>query len=158
MSRKITHESAIEKVELNDWGDYILVDPSDATFWGRFTGMLKAIEDKGKELDKLGAELSQKYEGKPMLTEDGADLDQIKLFVSIQIQNQKFMAEEISKVFGQDIFQKYFRAHYEVNKDFVPDEECLYDFVDKVGAVLAEIYGQRRIALNKKYNANRKPS
>ena len=54
------------------------------------------------------------------------------------------------------MLKKYFRALYEINPDFVPDEECIMDFLEEISPVLQTIYQERGRQINQKYGKNRK--
>ena len=92
--------------------------------------------------------------------EDGDIVDfNIDAFVALsktRTDTYREAAAKIDRIFGQDVIRKYFRLSYEINPDFVPDDECIYDFLDSMTPVLNQIYADRAKRVKLKYNRDRK--
>lgn len=153
--------SQLIKVELNEYGDYILINPGDYTLSKRFSELIQWMEDKQAELGKLASEMNEKYKDTPMISADkegnaSVDTEQLSLYVKIKNELYEECQRRIGGLFGQDVLKKYFRALYEINPDFVPDEECIMDFLEEISPVLQTIYQESARQINQKYGKNRK--
>lgn len=150
-----------EKVYVNEHDDYILIDPGDHSFLSKFADFIHWLEDKQAELDKISAEMKEKYAGREMFkeNEDGnvdVDTEQLTDLISVQTSTYKECEEKVEELFGQDALKKYFRASYEINPDFIPDIDYIFDFIEEITPVLDKTYGARAERINKRYNKNRK--
>lgn len=74
----------------------------------------------------------------------------------IRTETYQEASERIESIFGQGTLGKYFRKFYEINPDFVPDDECLYDFLDEMTPILNDLFADRSKRIALKYNRNRK--
>lgn len=163
MSYRIGKKSSSQlvKVELNEFGDYVIINTGDASFAKRYGDLLKWMEEKDDHLSEVAENMEKKYKDSPMITtdEDGnaeIDAEQFSEFVKIKTEFYRDAEEKISALFGQDVLKKYFRAFYEINPEFVPDEECIMDFLEEISPVLEKIYSQRFDRINQKYSKDRK--
>lgn len=159
IGKKLTEN--LVKVDVNDFGDYIMLDPSDASFQTRFFNLLKWVDEKQKELTSLAEEKGKKYEGRKLITqdEDGnteIDMEQLSDLVEIQTSFYRECKDQINALFGQDTLEKYFRVCYEINPAFLPDEDCIADFLDEITPVLNQVYNARFERIKGRYNKNRK--
>jgi len=149
------------RVEVNDVGDYIVLNPADASFTTRYAAFLKWLEAKEKELRKISDEADKKYEGRKMISEneDGTldiDVDQYSELVNIYATAYKEITEQLEELFGQDVLKKYFRICYEVNPDFIPDMDYIGDFLEEMSPVLNEIYDAHFEKVKGRYSRNRR--
>lgn len=149
------------KVEVNDFGDCIYLNPSDASFQTRYLNLLKWVNAKEKELRELAEQKDKEYGGRSIITknEDGdpeIDFDQLADLVDIQVGFYRECEEQINGLFGQDTLKKYFKLAYDVNPNFVPDENCIADFLEEITPVLNEVYNTRFERVKGRYNRNRK--
>lgn len=149
------------KVVVNDHEEYILINPGDASFPHKFSEFLHWLDGRTAELEKTSKKMGEKYEGKPMISqnEDGdtvVDSEQLLAFTQIQMDLYKECEEKIDSLFGQDTLKKYFRAFYEINPDFTPDENCITDFIEEISPVLEKAYNARFERISKKYSKNRR--
>lgn len=150
------------KVIVNDDGDAIYINPADTSFIGRYSAFLAWLDEKSAELSAKGDELSQRYEGKPLFVEDAdgdlesIDSEQLVVLAKLMTSTYEEIAERIDGLFGQDTLKKYFKHFYEINPDFLPDEECINDFLEAISPAIDAAYGMRAEALKKKYNKRRK--
>lgn len=161
MSRKIGKGlGKPEKVELNDYGDFIMIDPSDSSFFERYSSLVKWLDDKGSELNNLGQELSDKYTG-DMLAEDEdgnvtvTDPEQFALANKIRADFYREASAQIEKVFGEGALKKYYRDSFEINPEYVPDENAISIFIEEIGIEMKDIYEKRNKALSTRYGLNR---
>lgn len=150
-----------EKVYVNEYDDFIMIDPGDQSFLGKFADFIHWMEEKQKELDRISADMEKKYGGRMMISEseDGdteVDTEQLIELVNLQLKTYKECADKVDELFGQETLKKYFRASYEINPNFVPDLDYVFDFIEEITPVLEKVYGARAERINKKYNKNRK--
>lgn len=145
------------KVLVNDDDDYVYLNPNDSTFMDRFAKFLAWLEEKTSELEKLGKEKDEQYEGRAMISEDGeVDVEQLLEFTSIQVATLNEITERIDDLFGQNTLRKFFKAFYEINPDFVPDADCVNDFLEQIIPAVNDAYDARIERINAKYNKSRR--
>lgn len=159
IGKKISDD--LVKVTVNDFDDYILINPGDASFPHKFSEFVHWLDIKTADLEKTAGKMKEKYKDVPMISEkeDGnvfVDSEQLLTFTQIQMDLYKECEERINALFGQNTLKKYFRAFYEVNPDFTPDENCITDFIEEISPVLEAAYNARFERIHKKYNKNRK--
>lgn len=159
IGKKLTEN--LVKVEVNDFGDYIMLDPGDSSFQKRFLDLIKWVDDKQKELNKIAEEKGKKYENRKLIAfdDDGEamiDIEQLSDLVEIQNNFYRECRDQINNLFGQETLEKYFRVCYEINPAFLPDEDCIADFLDEITPVLNQVYNARFERIKGRYNKNRK--
>lgn len=152
----------LKTIEVNDFGDTITVNTGDTGFFKRFADMTKWISEKVASLSKLAEEKERQYGGRPMTStnEDGElsiDVEQLSDLADIQVSVLQECTEQIDKVFGEGTMRKYFRLAYENLPGFVPDEDCIADFMEEITPVMEELYHQRAERLKYRYDKKRKP-
>lgn len=151
----------IQEVTVNEHGDTIRINAADATLRQKYNDFLNWLYPRVNELKEETDKKEKLYAGREIVSrdEDGnAVVDTEQLSDLVETENG-FYAEclaGIDEIFGQDIVKKYFRSDYEVNPDFIPDEQELIRFVDEITGVASEIYGIRRKALGERYSKGRK--
>lgn len=151
----------IVKVYLNDSDDYIYIDDRDTSVVDRFAEFIKWLEEKDKDIDARQKELEQQY-GKDIIIHDeegeieDINVDALVAFCKFRKETYLEATGQIDKILGQDAVKKFFRVSYEINPDFVPNDECLYDFLDAVIPVLNQVFEGRAKRISEKYNRNRK--
>ncbi len=141
--------------------DYIILDANDAGIVDKFGAFIAWIKAKEAEIEKIDSEFKKKYgEKEPIIeNQDGSfdvDTDQIMERTGIKLAIYREEAEKIDEIFGKDTLHMYFREIYEAIPDFVPDEECITDFLEEITPILETIYNQRLERINSKYNRGRK--
>lgn len=145
-------EENLQKVEVNSYGDCIFINANDAGIFDRFAEMLAWLDKTSDELDAKERELGEKYR-------DAGEERQLDAFLEVTAFKKEIFrvtVEKIDNIFGQSIVRKYFRVMYEAYEGFVPDEECILDFIDTMTPVLNVIFEDRRKRIEKKYSTNRK--
>ncbi len=154
-------EKRLKKVYVNQYDDYIILDENDTSFIQKFAQIIDWMEKKQSELKIKSAELSKKYEDKPLLnnTEDGEeDIDIVQLLeiAELRVNLYKECIIKIDDIFGKDTIRKYFRDAYENIPGYVPDDEALSDFFEEITPIIEEIYKAKVKRMKTKYNKNRK--
>lgn len=149
------------KVYLNDRKDYIVIDTDDPGFLRRFAGFIKWVDEYTAELEEKGKEAEQKFEGRPMITEDEegnqvVDPDQLLALMDIRIAAFQECVKKIDEIFGAGTCEKFFIESYEANPDFVPDDEAINDFIEALQPIIEKAYAIRFERLGKKYSKTRR--
>jgi hypothetical protein len=145
------------KVVVNDDDEAIYLNPNDGTFVDRFAKFLAWIDAKSKELDKLGTEKAKEYEGRAIFGEDGAvDVEQLLELTNVQLEAVKEIAAEVDNLFGQDTLRKFFKPYYTINPDFVPDADCINDFLEQIIPAVNAAYDARLQRIQSKYSKGRR--
>lgn len=154
-------EESLVKVFLNSDDDYIFINERDPEIFDKFSDFIGWVDEKGKEITKQEEELRQKYkEGIIKYDDDGnvEDINATALCEMSKIRREAYreVAERIDRIFGEDALRKYFKKSYELNPGYVPDDECIFDFMSAMTPVLNEIFSDRRKRIDLKYSQKRK--
>lgn len=154
-------EENLAKVFLNSNDDYIYINEKDATIFDNFASFLQWLEEKEADIRKKEEAFEKKY-GRQIVKydEDGdvADVNAEAFAQYSQLRTETFKesAERIETIFGAGTLKKYFRKFYEINPDFVPDDECIFDFIEEMTPVLNELFADRSKRIALKYNRDRR--
>jgi hypothetical protein len=159
--RKKDSDEGLLKVYLNDYDDFIIIDANDSTFVDRYTNFIRDLEEMQKELEEKGKEYGEEYKENPMISEGEngdavVDVEQLIKFNEVKTQILKRCVESIDSVFGENTIRKYFRMSYEINPDFVPNEDCIRDFMEEITPAIKMIYDIRGKKIKRKYSKSRK--
>lgn len=145
------------KVIVNDDDECIYLNPNDSTFMDRFAKFLSWLDVKSRELEKIGEDKAKQYEGKDLVSEDGdIDIDQLLEMTDIQLGAVKEISEEVDKLFGQDTLKKFYKPYYSINPEFVPDADCINDFLEQIIPQINVAYNARVQRIQSKYNKGRR--
>lgn len=147
------------KVFLNEQDDYIFIDPNDSGLFDRFAGFVAWVENKGLDMERKGKEIKEKY-GDIITTDEDGDVTDFKsgaLLQLLQIKTDAYReaCDKIDVIFGTDTCHKYFRASYETNPHFVPDDTCILEFLEDITPVVDDIFKERQQRINLKYSKDR---
>lgn len=154
-------EENLAKVYLNSEDDFIYINEKDATIFDKFAEFLKWLDGKNNEVSQQEAEFDKKY-GKDFVTRnENGDVEDVNVdafvhYSKMRSDTYKETVERIDAIFGVGTIRKYFRKFYEINPDFVPDDECIYDFLDEMTPILNTLFSDRAKRVSLKYNRNRK--
>lgn len=154
-------EENLAKVFLNSEDDFIYINEKDATIFDKFAAFLKWLEEKDADIRKKSEELEKKF-GKDIvnLGEDGevkdVNTDAFIQYSKLRTDTYKEAAENIETIFGKGTLRKYFRKFYEISPEFVPDDECICDFIEEMTPILNELFADRSKRIALKYNRDRK--
>lgn len=149
------------KLNLNNKGDYIYLDDRDPTLFDGFADFLKWLEDKEAEIQTKEKEIQQKYGNEIVKRDEDGEVESINTDALVEMtkfrtNSYREAAERLNRIFGGDVLRKYFHVSYEINPDFVPDDECMYDFLEEIMPVMNELFEGKRERLETKYNKDRK--
>jgi hypothetical protein len=150
--RKTMRGSRMKKRSCNDFtkiflngkneNDFIFVDPANPRVkskFEKFITMWSAAEEQlrinREHLKQISDEV---IAGVP---------DATKRLVALAEQNKKICQsaqDMIDGIFGPKTLRKYFRKLYEENPTFIPDEECINDFIINMKKALDIVYSENR--------------
>lgn len=145
------------KIELNKFGDYIIVSPDSPAFFDRFVAGYKRITDMAYEVPAKLEEITKKYGRKDDFS---TVMDRAKEISAANVGFSREAVVIIDEIFGADTVKKYFRNVYEEIPDFLPDADCIMDFFDQMAPVIEKLFGQkieRQQAASKARMAKYKP-
>jgi hypothetical protein len=160
--RNIRNDDHIIKVYLNSDDEFIELDTSDSTFLTRFADFTKWLEDIDAELQGKADEAEKKFEGRPMFEQDedgevtSFDTEQFMLLTDIWTDSCRRCVERLETLFGAGVCRKYFKKSYEINPDFVPNEDEINELIEALSDVVLKAFGARKEQIGKKYNKGRK--
>lgn len=154
-------EENLAKVFLNSEDDFIYINEKDASIFDKFAAFLKWLEGKDADLDRKEAEYRQKFGNEVITRADDGSIENVNADAFVELSRLRTdtyreAAEQIESIFGAGALHKYFRKFYEINPDFVPDDECIYDFLEEITPVLNELFADRSKRIALKYNRDRK--
>lgn len=140
------NDERIIKVEINNYGDYIVIAADDPNFFDRFQEMCKIIielsENASSDIESVEKEFAGKNEIKYKL-EKSSKLSELNIGFSEDVK------KAIESVFGNDLFLKYFKEIYKQIPDFLPDGDCLMEFIDQITPIIEEVFEKKLEARNR---------
>lgn len=141
-SNQTVRKARLIKLELNDYGDYVVVSPDDSALFERFAAGSKQVADitgrAGRELKKI----VRKYKGQTDLDAVCED-EEVEKAAKIQIQTSKDVIRIIDGIFGEGTVRKYFRKFYEQDPNFLPSAEYFTDFFDQITPAMKQLQSMR---------------
>ena len=154
-------EENLAKVLLNSSDDYIYINEKDASIFDNFAALMKWLEEKEADVRKKEEEYEKQYGKEVVKRDEDGEIESVNVdaFVSYsKLRTEVFReaAEKIDMIFGIGTLKKYFRKFYEINPEFVPDDECIFDFIEEMTPILNSIFADRSKRLALKYNRDRK--
>lgn len=154
-------EDSFAKVYLNSRNDFIFINEKDSTIFDLFADFLRWLEEKDQDIKRKEKEYAEKYGTEIIKRNEDGEVEEINTeaflaYANLRTEIYREAAERIDSVFGSGTIRKYFYQSYEINPGFVPDDECIYDFLDEMTPILNELFSDRSKRLELKYNRNRK--
>lgn len=130
----------ILKIELNSQGDYVSVSADDPTLLDRFTAGARRIYELAEEIPGKLDVISGRYEGKDSFPDI---MDKTAEISGVNVGFSEAAATVIDGIFGEGTLRKYFRDIYEEIPDFLPDADCIMDFLEQVIPVMEGLFGHK---------------
>ncbi len=130
----------IVKMELNDFGDYVIVPSDEPTFFDRFVKGYRGIINLADGIPDKIEEIEKKYEGKEDFQ---SSLDMMTEMSGVNVNFSEEAVKIIDGIFGDDVIKKYFREVYEEVHGFMPDADCIIDFFEKITPIIEKIFNQK---------------
>lgn len=141
-SNQTVRKARLIKLELNDYGDYVVVSPDDSALFKRFAAGSKQVADitgrTSRELEKI----VRKYKGQTDLDAVCED-EEVEKAAKIQVQASKDVIKIIDDIFGEGTIRKYFRKFYEEDPDFLPSVDYFIDFFEQITPAMKQLQSMR---------------
>lgn len=160
--KRIASRNSIEayKLFLNDRDDYIYINDQDAALFDRFAEFINWIGEKTAELQKQEREFAEKYGDEIVKKDENGNVEEINAPALLEIskmrtQTYRDTANKIDSIFGEGTIKKFFYVSYDINPNFVPDDECIFDFLEEITPVLNDLFADRKKRIDLKYGKNR---
>lgn len=131
--------SGAKRIEVNDSGDYIILNFSDSSFPDRFFTMLDHVQDQADEAEQRGKTLQEQY---PQNSMEG-----MRALSALYRELYEGIAAEVDALFGPDTCKKVFG-------EIVPDIELFDEFFTQLRPYIEE-FGKERAQRLSKYSAAR---
>lgn len=152
-------DNGIKRIAVNDPDGNLItelkINVADARTSEKFANLIDNLNNIASECTKEAQELSKKYEGRPIMA-DSVDTEQIIDVSTVKIKYLMRMADGIDDLFGKNTVRNVFKDAYELDPDFVPDEDALVDFVSKMIPIMNSLFGKRFDKLREKYSSRRR--
>ncbi len=133
-------ESFLTKIELNSYGDYVVVSTEDATLFDRFAAGYKSIIDLADAAPEKLREIEKKY------AQSGGTASKMEEVLEISRVNVKFSRNAVNvadSIFGAGTLKKYFRNIYEELPEFVPNPDCILEFFEKITPEMEKLFNRK---------------
>lgn len=139
MGNNIKSTIRLEKIEVNDQGDYIALNPSDSMFFDNFVNCFQKIINMSEETQKKIEEIENRYDDKKNFESKIGKISETSK-LNVQFSEESILI--IDELFGEGTVKKYFRHIYEEIPSFLPDTECFIDFFEQIIPVVENIFGK----------------
>lgn len=139
------------KVELNSYGDYIVLTADNPLLFDNFAAGFKRIADLADEIPAKLDEIEKRYVGKD---DFNSTMDKTLDMSKVNVQFSKDAVAIIDGIFGEGTISKYFRKIIEEIPDFLPDVDCILDFFDKITPEMEKLFN-RKVEERKKRSKER---
>ena len=128
-----------KKIEVNDSGDYIVLNFGDHSFPERFFAMTDRIQAMAEESEPEEAEIRERYEA--------GSLELTRALTSLDCRIHERISAEVDGLFGEGTCRKVFG-------DIVPGIELYEDFFNQLMPYFQQ-FGEERAKRMSKYSAER---
>lgn len=163
MENRLSFDDGVRKISIYNTDDELLtvlkINVADVDTARRFVELIQNLEeiaDSGSGMADVFKEKYKEYESQSFDTiPDNVKMEIIVDASKVRIGVLNRMIAEIDALFGKDTIRNVFKECYELHEDFVPDEDALIDFVNKVMPVMNELFSMRNEEIHKKYSPNR---
>mgnify|MGYP004478276987 FL=1 len=163
MENRLSFDDGVRKISIYNTDDELLtvlkINVADVDTARRFVELIQNLEeiaDSGSGMADVFKEKYKEYESQSFDTlPDNVKMEIIVDASKVRIDVLNRMIAEIDALFGKDTIRNVFKECYELHEDFVPDEDALIDFVNKVMPVMNELFSMRNEEIHKKYSPNR---
>lgn len=137
-------DSGIRVIEVNDSGECISIPVGDASFFERFSNIIKGFSEKQAGYEKRAQELSEKYKDHP----DGTDA----IFDGVQLYSEmcRETCVELDRLFGEGCCRKVFPGVES------PGIELITDFLEKLAPFMNKYAQERSEKISLRYSRGRK--
>ncbi len=139
------------KVELNSYGDYIMLTADNPLLFDDFAAGFKRIVDLANGIPSKLDEIEKRYAGKD---DFNFAMEKTLEMSKVNVQFSKDAVAVVDGIFGEGTIKKYFRSIIEEIPDFLPDVDCILDFFDKITPEMEKLFN-RKVEERKKKSKER---
>jgi hypothetical protein len=125
------------RIILNNWNESIFVDPANKKLQKEFNKFV-ALWTASKWT------LCEKMDACIRAIENNVVIEEWNDTCCRNVKIVQSAYENIERIFGPETLRMYFRKLYEENPDFVPDIECIDDFILNMQKALKIVYSKDR--------------
>lgn len=143
---RLSFDTGIRDVEVNNYGDVIKINTTDAGFFDRFVRLTTELQELSDKSDKeFTSAMSGQKEDKT-----GAIIKASR--VRVEFSNE--CIRKIEDLLGIGAISKVFKDCYEADPDYIPDEGNLLAFLEALIPIMEELFKDRFTRLQSKYSVN----
>lgn len=128
------------KVELNSFGDCIVISADNTRFFDGFAAGYKRIVDLADNVPVKMAEIEKKYDNRKDFS---SVMDKAVEMSKVNVDFSREAIGIIDDIFGDGTVKKYFRILYDEIADFLPDADCIIDFFEQITPVVETLFGRK---------------
>ena len=140
---KLSFDTGIREVEVNNYGDVIKINTTDAGLFDRFVRLTTELQELS---DKSNKDFNSAMSGQK---EDKTEAVISASKVRVEFSNE--CVRRIEELLGEGVIKKVFRDCYEADPDYLPDEGNLLAFLEALIPVMEELFKERFSRLQNKY-------
>lgn len=140
--------TGVKKIEVNDAGEYIILNFADQSFPKRYFDMLQRVQERAQKDEQTEKEIKEKI--KPVDSENeliSSNLEPVGELIALNESLHRYIMAEVDSLFGPDTCLKVFG-------DIVPSIDLFNEFFTQLMPFFEE-YSKSREAKMNKYNAAR---
>lgn len=130
----------LHKIELNDTGDYIIISADDPKLFDRFVSGFNQIMDMAEEMPKKLEAIEKQYSGKDDFK---AVLEKTSAMSKVNVTFSEEAVVIIDGIFGEGTIRKFFAEVYKEIPDFLPDSDCIIDFLEKITPIVEKTFDRK---------------
>lgn len=149
---KISLDTGVRKIEVNDKGEYISFSINDTGFTDKYAEMLKWFDEKQKSIAAYSTEFERKYKYVSRKNEDGSvdvNTDAVLELANMQHDTSAQICKMIDELFGEDSCRKVFG-------NITPDMEVIANFFEQISPLVQKAKQERMNRFERRYDSNRK--
>lgn len=137
---KIEESAKLLKIELNGSGGYIILSADDPKLFDRFAIGFNQIMDMAEEMPKRLDEIEKQYSERDDFK---AVLEKTTAMSKVNVKFSEDAVEIIDGIFGVGTIKKYFAEIYKEIPDFLPDSDCIIDFLEKITPIVEKSFDRK---------------
>lgn len=153
-------DNGIKEIEVTNKSDELItvlkINVNDSNTANRFTRLIQNLEHVSDEFEVEAKEKEEKYSDREIVKVEKEsktiDTEQVIDLCDMNVRYINRCIEEINAVFGENTIQNVYKECYELNADFVPDEELLLQFVDGVIPIMNGLFKEKFERNKKRYS------
>lgn len=134
------NDIAVHQIELNSYGDYILIAGDSPEIYDKFVAGYRQLMDAADGIKEQIEQIEKKYEGKE---DANSVMDKVCEISKVNVGFSNLAVQTIDNIFGEGTVKMRFRSVYEDIPDFLPDVNCITDFFEKIIPVMEKIFDRK---------------